>query len=772
VSARSTTACQHCGTPFFPQAEETEFCCAGCRAVSRWIQSEGLGRFYDLKGDRITQAAGSLPFEPNDWAWAEEWRAEAERALEPGETATAEIAIQGMSCAACAWLIERRFEASPGAVSAGIFPADGTARLSWRAGEFSLPDFASDLARFGYRARPAEGNAGAKGRTGIGLPLGLCGALWMNTMAFTLPRYFGLERSTDLGLLCDLIALASASLSVLVGGSLFFRRAANALVSRILHIDLPISLGIAAAYLGSLWGWLSGVEALFYFDFVATFIFLMLLGRWVQERAVQGARHRGERERFLPREHRDLVPGDEFTLPSGGIVPVEARLLGGSATYSLEWINGEPEALVARSGERLAAGARLLSREPVRLQAMTPFAGSLLSRLLEGGGPARVDPLLQRVLALYVGCVLVLAALGALGWILLAGDAVSALQAAISVLVVSCPCALGVSVPLLNARAAAHLGRQGLFLRDLSLWNRLSDVRQVVFDKTGTLTLPVPRLRNPQALDDLTDDARLALSVLVRDNRHPFARSLEEALAAARTTASDVSPAVHEEPGAGVCFRDASGTEWSLGKDGFRTRHDADLALARDGFRIASFRFEEAVRPDAARAVAGLRRLGYPVAVLSGDRPERVRAVAAEAGIPEDSAWGRLRPEDKAEWLRTHGSAPALFLGDGANDSLGFDAAHASGTPVAGPSVLEAKADFFFLGRGLSAVTDLLLTHRRRRAILRQLFLLAVTYNAAAVAFCLAGLMSPLVAAVIMPLSSVVSVASASRPWLTSPARP
>jgi len=754
ASAPASTQCRHCRTPFAPSPREEEFCCPGCRAVYHWIHEQSLDLYYALKGEQSTPAVGSLPFDPRDWTWARELQTQSESQASDG-SASAELTLRNLSCAACVWLIEKRFEDQPGHLSAGIFPAEGRLAVTWEPGVFDLPAFLEDLLRFGYEAQLL----GEAPRTRqLGLPLGICSALWLNTMAFTLPRYFGMPRESETGMLCDLIAFASASLAVLAGGSYFFVRAWRALRSRVLHIDLPIAIGVAAAYAGAIWGWVTGNEALFYHDFVATFLFLMLTGRWVQEQAVARAQHRTHEDQFIPAPHRVLVSGEIYELAPGGIVPVESRLLDVGTTYSLEWITGEPDPVTAAPLAVLPAGARLLGSQVQRLEARERFEDGLLAKLL-GARESGIDRLLQRVLGIYLAVVLLLAAAGGIAWSVF-GTGAQALQVVISVLVVSCPCGLGVSLPLLNARCSRHLESFGLVLRNLSLWSRIGKVRQLVFDKTGTLTLPNPRLLNPEALEALDAESRDRLRDLVRRNRHPFARSLDEAMATCGTAESEAE--ITETPGAGVSLADEAGRRWSLGKSGFASLGTGDLLFSVDQTLLATFRFEEAVRPDAAEELLRLRSFTPQISILSGDRPERVRAIAHQIGLAEKDAHGGMSPQGKADWLREHRALPALFIGDGANDSLAVDEAFCSGTPVTGPSILEPKADFHFFGRGLQAIRVLFETERKRRGILRRIFTFAIAYNLTAICVCLMGHMSPLVAAVIMPLSSLVSIGTAS----------
>jgi Cu2+-exporting ATPase len=283
----------------------------------------------------------------------------------------------------------------------------------------------------------------------------------------------------------------------------------------------------------------------------------------------------------------------------------------------------------------------------------------------------------------------------------------------------------------------------------------------VIFDKTGTLTLERPVLLDPAALASLPDDAALALARLTAGSLHPVGRTLHEALGARgqRLLARHGPAECDERPGHGVCFQEVAPSphRWSLGRAGWAgDADDGTTSLCRDGQRIAAFRFRDSVRPDTRETLAALGRRGCRLHILSGDSPEKVSRLAAELGIPE--ARGGLDPEAKAARVREIDRGDTLYLGDGANDSLAFDAAHVTGTPVVDRSLLEAKSDFYTLGSGLAFLPELFRIADQRARGVRHAFVFAAAYNTAAVALCLAGHMNPLLAAILMPLSSILSV--------------
>jgi Cu2+-exporting ATPase len=335
----------------------------------------------------------------------------------------------------------------------------------------------------------------------------------------------------------------------------------------------------------------------------------------------------------------------------------------------------------------------------------------------------------------------------------------------ISVLVVSCPCASGVALPLCRDLATARMRRLGVIIRDGELWSRLDRVRKILFDKTGTLTLEAMSLLNPEALRHLHADERAVLLAMVQDSLHPVSGCLREQLLADGVPPASAAP-LTETIGFGLEMEHAGAT-WRLGRPEWATDRTAetpecgaeDCLFTRDGEPLAAFRFGEEARADAREELAALRAAGREVFILSGDRAAKVAVMADRLGLPRDHCLGELSPDDKAARVRALDAHDTLYLGDGANDSLAFDAAWISGTPAIDRGLLEQKAGFYFLGRGLGGVRALLATAALRRRAAHAVVTFAIAYNAVAVALCLAGRMSPLLAAILMPASSLVSLA-------------
>ncbi len=736
------------------------FCCAGCEFVHGLIVENGLERFYDLR-DGAALPVKSLVFQKRDYRWLAELEAAAQ-----GRPARLTLDLQGVSCIGCVWLIERLFLRRPGGVSAHVNSALGQITLRWLPGECDLTEFARELQGFGYLLGPlGERKGNAPG--GFGIRLGVCGAFALNAMLFSVPRYLGMKSTFEYAALFDRCALVFATLSFCVGGSYFLGRAWSGLQRGWLHIDLPISVGLAAAYAGSILAWSRNAMNFAYFDFVSTFTFLMLAGRWTQQRAIERNRNRllGMQQDILAVTRpegggklaaAEIAPGARYSLEPGQVAPVRSKLCSEGATLGLDWINGEPETRTTRCGQLVAAGSVNCTQGAITLEAIERWEDSLLHALLDekprekqaGGG---------RFIKWYAIAVLGLAGLGFCGWALTGHPLLMAWQVLVSTLVVSCPCASGVALPLADELAASRLRRRGVFVREQSLWGKLARVRKVLFDKTGTLTLETMELRDPATLSELDATEKSALLALVEDNLHPASCCLRELLMAARVRPAALG-VIREEPGCGL---EAQEGGWRLGRPGWACPETGDTegcVLARDGVMLAHFHFREQARPGAAGEIAWLRERGYEVSILSGDGKEKVRAMASQLGLPAEHCIGEMSPREKQDFVRRVDAEDTLMIGDGANDSLAFNESWCTGTPAIDRGLLQSKSDFYFVGRGLGGIRELLLVAAQRRATARLVIGFAIAYNVAAITISMAGRMNPVLAAVLMPASSVVAL--------------
>lgn len=768
--------CIHCKTPLEPSQKESGFCCTGCEFVYQLIHNEGLDKFYDLKQGEISSPLRDQPFQQYDFSWLKETISRYEENSPDSSTTEFKGSLQGISCIGCVWLVEKLFLRHSGGVRCDIVPTTGIIHLTWKRQDLDILDFAQELQRFGYLLGPPRASQKQSGEfSQLGGRLGICGAFAMNGMVFSLPRYLGMPSDFAFAGIFNLVIFVSATLSMLVGGSWFIKRAVQGVRARIIHMDLPIALGVSLAYLGSLLGWIWNYEELMYFDFVAIFIFLMLGGRWLQTAAVERNRNRLLEQTPVPLSVNKAADGQSveieaiekdlnYHLPAGQTAPVSSVIAEGSADFSLEWINGEPDPVHRSTGMQIPAGAINLSDNQAILTAEEDWQDSLLAKLIRPGEASARSPVMEKILRYYLSAVLVLGLCGGIGWLIAGMPIAAALQVTISIFVISCPCALGVALPLADELASGQMRVLGVFIRRPAFWTRIKQIRTIFFDKTGTLTLELPQLLDTQSLDALDDPAALALAQLCSRSRHPLSRSLMRALGIrGQSLISKVEQQQQEElPGLGHRFHNTKHQQWSLGKCGWDGQSSdqtqatrAGCELRCDGKLIAYFEFNESLRPEAQGTLQLLAH--HTPHILSGDHTDRVQQIAELLGIDASRVHAGLSPEDKAALVQEIDPEGSLFLGDGANDSLAFDSSFMTGA-VAGRGLLEAKADFYFLSNGLQFLPEMFLLAKKYSLAVRSVFTFSLSYNLIAIAICLAGHMNPLIAAILMPLSSIISL--------------
>jgi Cu2+-exporting ATPase len=752
-----SSACPHCGQPVDAAEAQAPFCCVGCRAARAIVESEGWTQFYDLRGPE-----GRAGVEGFIGGEAPAWLAAAVSDAESRARGLCEldVAVNGMHCAACAWVVDKAAKRA-GAAEAPASVARGRATIRWTPGELDLEKLSAPLSALGYQLAPPE--ARRRASHGLTARLGVVAALAMNAMVLAAARYFGM--GGDEGALFDALSALLMVIAVAVSGGVFARGAWQAVKLGRASMDLPITVGVALAAGGSLATLKWPALEVAYFDTVTIFLALVLFGRWLQARVVEQGRalvadapelaqtqvrvRVGENTEV--RRAGQLAAGDRLVLAPGEVALTRGALRSENAALSLEWTTGEPEPRGYTAGDEVPAGARNRGATPVELVVVEPVSASSIARLFaaeERGDNALGGRAVKLVVRHYAPFVLALAALGFALWA--RTDLGAALEVAVAILVVTCPCALGLALPMAYELAAQSARRAGVFVRRLDVFDRLGRVRRVALDKTGTLTLG--DLAVEDDLSALSGEARAALVALAAGSNHPRSR----ALVAALVEVEAASASVEETAGQGV-RANIAGAEWRLGRARFAAAAEDDgrAWLTKDGARIAAFTFHERARPAAAHEIEALRSAGLEVEVISGDHPDRVRAFSAALGVDAAHAHGGMTPEAKAAHVA---AGDTLVLGDGLNDALALDAALVAGSPGLEVPTVPGRCDLVVTTRRFPPLASLVdLSARLRRATNRAL-VVALTYNAAVVAVSLSGHMNPLLAALLMPLSSVAVV--------------
>tara|TARA_R110002072_G_scaffold25443_6_gene85134 strand:+ start:79682 stop:81925 length:2244 start_codon:yes stop_codon:yes gene_type:complete len=733
------------------------------------LAGEGLTRFYEL-GGAATGAVGSEPRVPA-FDWLHEW----EQRNTTAGVVRMTLDVQGIRCAACVWLLQAIWQRVAPGRPLQVSSSMGQVTMQYVSDSDVGRRFLEMSAKLGYPMAPPSRRVARD--TGLLVRLGICVAVAMNAMILAISLYFGLDTATinaSDAVLRDLfgwVLLGLASVSVVVGGPVFFRAALAGVRAGVVHMDLPVSLGVLLAFGGSVYGQLTGGAT--YFDTVAIFVAFMLGGRYLQQRTLaknrdqvladDGAEHL--RARRVRNGLAELVPiqqlevGDEIILAPGDLVPTRGVLLGEASLFSLDWINGESEARSFAAAQEVPAGAFHAARMATRLRVTSTYYESGLAELLsqepvdreDTAGRVRFWDRLNRYYALGV---LLAALVGAVAWSFV--DPSRAIPVAVAVLVVTCPCAMGIATPLAFHLALARLRRNGVFVRTKSLLDKARVLRHVVFDKTGTVTFGGLRAR---ALEPVPEEALPVLASMAASSNHPVSQAV---LASLQHAPVLDTMRIAEFVGQGL-VADYAGAKWCLGSRAFcgLEEHHTDsreCVLTRNGRLVVAFELEEDFRTGAAEEFAALRARGLEVHLMSGDRPERVALAAAHLGLPGDHAHGGMSPSDKARAVAALDDRDTLMVGDGLNDAPAFDQAFCAGTPAMDRPVLPARSDFCFRGAQAGAVLSLCEVAEEHARVVRTNLTLALIYNASVLTLAFAGLMTPLLCAVLMPISSVALV--------------
>jgi len=794
--------------------EEAQFCCGGCRQVYALVHEWGFDQYYRLveqqQGELEPARVSGRSFEDFD---DERLQGEATEAVGPDRCRT-RLYLEGVHCAACVWLVERLPAALPGVDEVRLNLGSAVAEITWRPGATRLSAIGRALDRLGYtphvhRAARVQEARRAEDRAALAR-LGVATACAMNLMFLHGALYAG-EHSgmaSPYETFFRWLSLAVAVPVLLYSARPFFQTAWAGLRARMVHIDLPVAIALAAAFAASAWNTVRGAGPL-WFDSLAMLVAALLGARQVQRAAQRAALERADSLRgvaFLEFARRlagdgpdapaaevplaALAPGDRVEVRSGELVPVDGVVLAGRSSLDNAVLTGESAPVPVAEGDPVHAGATNLgARLVVRADAAgeSTRVGALLAIVQEALAqkPAllRTTDLLARR---FVQVVLLLAVGTGLAW-LHRGPAV-ALERVIALLVVACPCALGLSVPLAVSVSLMRGARSGLFVKNPDALERLRRVGTVLLDKTGTLTAGRPTVASWQG-----DDTALALArALEAESSHAVARAFQTAgQAAGGRSLRSVRRVeeVVEVPGQGISGRVDGravrvGNRSHVAAGGVGVGGEVPPALARaaeaavaagqspvfvavDGRVAGVAGLGDALRPDARRTIAALRARGIGVRILSGDHPEVVARVAAELGLPAGDAAGGLTPEAKREIVERLVADPGrrgavVMVGDGVNDAAALALADVGIAVHGGTGASIAAADVVFTREGVAPLVEILDGARRLRGVVRRNLGFSLLYNAGAASLAVAGLVGPLLAAVLMPVSSLTVVLSSA----------
>jgi Cu2+-exporting ATPase len=764
-------------------------CCRGCQAVAQTIIDSGNADYYRLRTDLPKTPEAALE-ELKQLRLYDLPEVQQSFVRSEGEIREASLILEGIVCAACVWLNERHLKQLPGVLSADINFSTHRARVRWDDSRIRLSAILHAVQEIGYLAYPFDTGRQEelfrKERNTAIRRLAIAGLGMMQVMMYAIPVYLAHQdtMSADIQALMRLASMLLTTPVVFYSAWPFFQGAWRDLKLRRAGMDVPVALGVGAAYAASIYGTFTGAEDV-YFDSVTMFVFFLLTGRFLEMNARKKSAEAAEsliklipaatvRLPAYPGGRQEevvaavkLSPGDHVLVGPGQSFPADGSVAEGESSVDESLLTGESHPVHKHPHSPVIGGTlNLISPLVVKVEkvgAETVLSGivRLLDRAL--AEKPRLAMLADRVASWFVLALLIIAAAVAGIWYLV--DASRAFWITVSVLVVSCPCALALATPTALTAALGRLTRVGLLSTRGHALETLAKATDFVFDKTGTLTTGEFRLLETLSLHGSGKAALALAAALEQGATHPVAAALREAAG----EPAERAEGLEYRPGQGVVGR-IGGRRYRLGRPEFvaaeptlRGEGMTVVGLADDDGVIAWFGLGDALRPQAVDLVGALKRMGVRLHLFSGDRPDNVLALARQLGI--DDARGGMLPQDKlaaVQALQAEGAVVAM-TGDGVNDAPVLAQAQVSVAIDQGAEAAQAAADMILLSSELSRLADGVAVARKTQGVIRQNLAWSAFYNLAAIPAAALGYVTPWLAGIGMSLSSLLVVLNALR---------
>lgn len=775
----TAVACYHCGDPCKEDRrvrEGKEFCCHGCELVYDLLIEAGLGTYYELERQPGSKQVAAADEQRVELFALEEVRSKVVEHCEDG-IVRARFSIPTMHCSSCIWLLENLPGMEPGILRSRVSFGEKELSVTFKEGILPLPRLVGLLRRIGYGPQVAGGRPGTA--TGavprmLLVRLGVAGFVFGNTMLLSFPEYLGADNEAGLKVGFQWLTVLLSFPVVFFLSTDFFRGAWAGIRSRTVNIDQPIALGIVALWTRSLHDVLTG-SGPGWFDSLAGLLFFLLIGRWYQSYSYRALRFDRTLEDFLPLvvlrrtvageeavKVAALVPGDRIVVRDGELVPVDGILRAGQGRLDNSFITGEPMPVRRDPGDAIKAGGRQRGAA-IEVEVLRNFAESRLKQLWaeqESGHDRPAMPrMIDAVARRFTVAVLLVAAGAGLWW--WGREPAQVWPVVTAVLIVACPCALALSMPFAYGHAVRLMGKRGLFLRSNQVVERMSRIDAVVFDKTGTLTA-----REGHELawlgEPLREDEEKLVHALARCSTHPLSAVIAQEFGRAHGIGKQVEH-VREVPGQGlegrVDGRDVriGSAAWCGVDEGPRGAGVARVHVSLGGAPRGSFAIRKLARAGITDAVQRLGRQ-YRTALLTGDG--QVDPVLSLAFGGRGVRTG-CSPADKQQAVRRWQleGERVLMVGDGLNDAGALAQADVGITVTESSAALTPASDAIMDAGSLRSLPEHLALARSARRVVVASLGISLCYNVTGVALAVAGQMTPLIAAILMPLSSVSVVA-------------
>lgn len=767
--------------------EAQPMCCYGCQAVAETIVEQGLSHFYKYRDIDGNQGQALIPEElvglDEQLIAYDDVEIQKEFVLIQNDTSSASLAVEGMTCAACAWLIERQLTNHAGVEKVVVNATTDRIHVTWKAENTSLSSILKSIHRVGYKALPFQQadieEQYERQRRSYIRRLGIAGIASMQTMMVAVGLYFDdIDATTRLYFWW--VSLLFTAPVFVYSCQPFFKNAWRGLRSKSLNMDVPVSLAIIFAFVASFYATLTDTGQVYY-ECVTMFAFFLLAGRYLEllarQKAITNAANLMKLIPAIAEKQTDdgwqkimvkhLEPDDVIQIRPGETIPVDGLLLSEQGWCDEAQLTGESRPIAKCSGDVIYAGS-INQENPIRLQVTHTHQNTLLASIIHLqddalGQKPRVVQLADQVSKYFVLATLIIATITYIGWHFVAPE--KAFWTVLAVLVATCPCALSLAAPTAMSGAVSRLNQSGILLKEANVLAALPAIKTLCFDKTGTLT-----------------EGRF--SILSQWNQCHEKQAENEAIAAALEFASEhpiaqpfrrlAKPVELKEvtniPGLGV-EGNVGHANYRIGSlDFIKQWHpsadsplaQANVFLATPDALIAAWRVDDELRRDAADVLKWSHEQGFRTVMLTGDSQERAQEIAGPLELDEIHA--QLKPQDKLELLRGfQQQGPVLMIGDGINDAPVLAQADASITFASGSDLAQAGSDVVILNGELIAIRRLFDTAKQARRVIRQNFAWALGYNGIILPLAVAGFIGPLWAMLGMSTSSLIVISNSLR---------
>ena len=808
VAGSEDPNCYHCGLPIPPETrhyvriegQSRRMCCVGCEAVAQSIVDNNLTEYYRHRDAMPESRREAMPQELQELGLFDHPDFQKTFVRPVGEhEREASLILEGITCAACVWLNEQHVARQPGVRGIDINYATRRARVRWDEREIKLSDILGAVQAIGYRAYPYDAERSEqlahRERRSMLWRVFVAGFGMMQVMMYAIPVYMAGEgeMTAEMEVLMRWASLVLTLPVVFYSAAPFFQRALRDFRLRRLGMDVPVALGVGSAFAASVWATLiDGPEV--YFDSVTMFVFFLLCGRYLEmlarQKAVRGVEELGKvLPVFAERLGADgavdkvpvsqLQPGDRVRVRPGEVFPADGVLAEGHSEANEALLTGESRPVPKAPGAEVTGGSINVS-SPVVVEIRRVGDSTRLAAIRQlmdraAAEKPRIATQSDRVARVFIVALLVLAALTYVGWQFI--DPERALWVFVSVLVVACPCALSLATPTALTVATDALARMGVLITRGHAIEALAGANRFVFDKTGTLTHGQMQAGAVKVLDG-SDEKRVRAQAAALEQASEHAIAAGVRLAAEGLQLPPVS-ALRAVTGQGVEGQ-VDGELMRIGRPSFVAELAGSavpaevaalegdgatvVALAAQGRWVALFGLADRVREEAPLLLAHLQRQGIPTAILSGDAPAAVAAVAARVGAAE--AHAGLTPRDKQAWVEARqreAGALVAMVGDGVNDAPVLAQAHVSIAMGGGTDLARNQADVVLLSENLVGLGQAIGLSRRTLAVIRQNLWWSFTYNFTSVPLAMMGLITPWMAGIGMAASSLLVVLNALR---------